>query len=116
LDILYVVLLFPHLWIWSLKIYYSAFLIQAGGGILADVGDDNNNNQHLTQLGLHIYQGGIGTQEFFILIFLAITIKTHIEISRFHNHYREQNWRLVLFPLYSVLILITVSWLFHRPW
>ncbi|KAH8818857.1 RTA1 domain-containing protein [Flagelloscypha sp. PMI_526] len=91
-----------------------AFGVQATGAVLANNSDGNSqNSDKQLKLGLHIYQGGVGMQEFFIVIFFAITIRAHIEISRFHNTFREQNWRKVIFPLYAVLVLITIRVIFR---
>ncbi|KAH8829938.1 RTA1 domain-containing protein [Flagelloscypha sp. PMI_526] len=82
-----------------------AFLVQASGGVLASI---DSGPDRLKQLGLHIYQGGVGLQEFFVVIFTAITIRTHLTISRFYNTYREENWKKLIWTLYVVLILITI--------
>ncbi|KAH8831940.1 RTA1 like protein-domain-containing protein [Flagelloscypha sp. PMI_526] len=76
--------------------FIRAFGVQATGAVIANNSEKGSQNyDKQLKLGLHIYQGGVGLQEFFVVIFFAIAVRTHLEISRFHNTFREQNWRKV---------------------
>ncbi|KAJ7581562.1 RTA1 like protein-domain-containing protein [Mycena floridula] len=57
----------------------TSFLIQAGGGSMAS----GDNPAKTIQLGLHIYMGGIGFQEFFLLIFVALAIRVIYRLAEF---------------------------------
>lgn len=48
-----------------------AFLVQLGGASLAS---NKNESTHLVLIGLHLYMGGIGLQETFVLGYTALTI------------------------------------------
>ncbi len=60
----------------------ASFLTQVGGGVMIQPGADAKT----VMLGIHIYMGGIGFQEFCILLFTSIAIKFYV-IMR--NHERE---------------------------
>ena len=51
-----------------------AFLVQLGGGLIVS---GTNVKPTTLQLGIHIYMGGIGLQQFFILIFSGLAIMFH---------------------------------------
>ena len=75
--------------------------------------------------GIHIYMGGIGLQEFCILVFTSIAIKFSLimrqkERSLSQTHSRHQilsptpdNWRSLLYVLYASLTLITTRIIFR---
>lgn len=56
--------------------------------------------------------GGIGLQEFFVLIFVCLMIKFHIEV-RDHGIRRPESWVPMLYSLYVTLFLITVRIIFR---
>ena len=66
----------------------------------------------LKETGLHVYQAGIGLQQAFVFVFLAILIGFHTSMSSLErsgwrdNHNRK--WGLMVCTLYFVLTLITV--------
>lgn len=85
-----------------------SFLVQGLGGSLI-----NNSNPPKTQLlGIHIYMGGIGLQEFFILIFTGFAIKFHVEMLRLEKTGQvplgRTGWTRLVYTLYITLALITV--------
>ncbi|KAF8850625.1 hypothetical protein BDZ45DRAFT_717756 [Acephala macrosclerotiorum] len=84
-----------------------AFLVQLGGGSIVP---ETNVKPSLLHLGIHIYMGGIGLQQFFICIFTGLAIRFHIEMLRLERSgaYAERGWRQLLFTLYASLALITV--------
>lgn len=86
-----------------------SFLTQVGGGVMISPG----NGEKSLMMGIHIYMGGIGFQEFCILLFTAIAIKFLVEMRALGAtnqilDARPDNWRKLLFVLYAVLVLITV--------
>lgn len=56
--------------------------------------------------------GGIGLQEFFILIFSGFAIKFHVEMLRLERTgqvpHGRTGWKRLVFTLYTTLALITV--------
>ncbi|KAL2216976.1 putative RTA1 domain protein [Thermoascus aurantiacus ATCC 26904] len=56
-----------------------AFIVQASGAVMLS---GNDVSQHTIELGIHIYMGGIGLQQFFILCFVALTVTLHRKIRR----------------------------------
>ncbi|KAJ7595680.1 RTA1 like protein-domain-containing protein [Mycena floridula] len=81
----------------------TAFVIQAAGGILAS----GSNPPKTVLLGLHIYEGGIGFQEFFVLIFVGLAIKLYRDLSRNEDTGRPTDWKPLLSVLFATLTLIT---------
>ncbi|KAL6867109.1 RTA1 like domain-containing protein [Trichoderma novae-zelandiae] len=55
-----------------------SFIVQAAGGIMVTPGVSPSTQE----LGMHIYEGGIGLQEAFILCFLALMIAFHVRIRK----------------------------------
>lgn len=82
----------------------TAFLIQATGGTMIDP----NNSPTTAELGLHIYMGGIGFQEFFVLVFIALAINAYRDLNRLGDTGRPTNWRTLLRVLLVSLTLITI--------
>ena len=85
---------------------FVSFVIQIIGGSYA--GPTAPMAQQLK--GVHIYMGGIGLQQFFIFIFLALGVKFHREmLKREYTGRAKQGWKRLLFTLYASLGFITVS-------
>lgn len=91
-----------------------AFLVQAAGATLAS----NQDNGSLVMTGLHIYMGGIGLQEAFILCFTILAINLHRKLIKMEGSeeiYNEKltrgpfSWRWLFYALYFALGMITVS-------
>lgn len=91
-----------------------AFIVQAAGAVLAS----NQDNGSLVMTGLHIYMGGIGLQEAFILCFTALAIDLQRKLTKMENSeeiYNEKltrgrfSWRWLFYALYFALGMITVS-------
>lgn len=59
---------------------------------------------------IHIYMGGIGLQEFFILIFVALALKFQIEMQRLDKLSGKQSrsWKPLIWALYFSLGMISV--------
>ncbi|CAI7663034.1 unnamed protein product [Penicillium glandicola] len=85
---------------------FVSFVIQAVGGLMANGTDEQEMN------GIHIYMGGIGLQEFFILCFLVLAVQFHRSMLKLeragHLAVEKKNWRRLLYALYGSLIAITV--------
>ena len=87
-----------------------AFVVQLIGGSWA--GPLAPESEQLK--GIHIYMGGIGLQQFFVLIFVGLVAKFHMEMLRMENMKLrpaglKTGWRTLVFVLYATLGLITVS-------
>lgn len=93
-----------------------AFLVQLAGASLTT---NTDGGSHLVLLGLHIYMGGIGLQEAFILGFTALTVHLHRKLARMENIGSDPNierlargsfpWRWLFYTVYFALSMITVS-------
>ena len=85
-----------------------SFIVQAlGGSMLA-----GNPPESRAKLGMTVYMCGIGVQELFILIFVFIAHKFHTrmnELDRERMLDRSVKWRWLMYTVYAVLALITVS-------
>jgi hypothetical protein len=64
--------------------------------------------------GLNVYIAGVGIQETFILLFLALGVKFQKEMGAVEKERRaamgRRGWMGALVALYAVLVLITVSY------
>lgn len=66
----------------------------------------DNTSPKQIQLGLHIYMGGIGFQEFWILVFTGLAIRLFAELKATST---RPGWKKMLRILFATLALITVS-------
>lgn len=90
-----------------------SFLVQAAG---ASITSQSNISQHMLIMGIHIYMGGIGLQEFFILGFVGLLVTLHrrlvrqerraVLLHRLHNG--SLPWRWLFYGMYFALVMITV--------
>ncbi|TGO23065.1 hypothetical protein BPAE_0145g00140 [Botrytis paeoniae] len=90
-----------------------SFITQLVGGILISPGADPN----IPMIGIHIYMGGIGFQEFCILLFTAIAIKFMFIMQQRERSIgvsanqildqRHRGWRPLLYIMFTSLALIT---------
>ena len=60
-------------------------------------------------LGLHIYMGGVGLQQFFICCFVGLAIRFQRQMKRDTPVTDQRRALSMLYILYAVLTLITVS-------
>ncbi|KDQ59342.1 hypothetical protein JAAARDRAFT_34082 [Jaapia argillacea MUCL 33604] len=82
----------------------TALLIQGTGGSMTSSTDSKT-----ITLGLHIYMGGIGLQELFILLFIVLVIQFHKKAILAGDLLgRPTDWRRLLYVLYATLTLITI--------
>ncbi|KAE8153051.1 hypothetical protein BDV25DRAFT_169594 [Aspergillus avenaceus] len=95
-----------------------AFLVQLGG---AGLTTDTDASEKTIMLGLHIYMGGIGLQEFFILCFTGLLIKMHLLMVRMESSHELDfeklkggfNWRWLFYAIYFSLGMITIRIIFR---
>ncbi|KAJ7487224.1 RTA1 like protein-domain-containing protein [Mycena galericulata] len=85
----------------------TAFLMQATGGTII-----SNSDPKIAALGIHIYMGGIGLQQFFILGFVALVIRFHYKM-RHLGAGGPPTWKRPLYLIYVSLGLITIRIIFR---
>ncbi|MCJ1467018.1 hypothetical protein MMC07_005640 [Pseudocyphellaria aurata] len=100
---------------WRFTLYFVlldivAFLAQVAGAASA-AGNDTPRDQVLR--GVHIYMGGIGLQQAFILVFLFLAVKFHRGLLRETYTSRTRQALRLLSVLYVALLLITVRIIFR---
>ncbi|WEW56701.1 hypothetical protein PRK78_002149 [Emydomyces testavorans] len=92
---------------------FGAFVIQLVGGSMAGPGQ----SQDAIMRGIHIYMGGIGIQEFFIVLFLVLAIQFHRQALHLERRGvlvgPKTQWRKLLYALYASLLAITVRIIFR---
>ena len=89
----------------------SAFIIQVYGAAQAA----GNNVSYSTEMtGLHIYMGGVGIQQLFVLGFVFFAGAFHRKVLEQRREDRARALGL-LYVLYACLALITVSILSFFP-
>lgn len=89
-----------------------SFLIQGTGGTMLNPGND----QKTMKLGKNIYMTGVGIQQLFIILFLALIVKFHIICVRLERYGSlkstpRRNW--LTYALYAVLALISMRIIFR---
>ncbi|KAL8827466.1 MAG: hypothetical protein Q9170_007006 [Blastenia crenularia] len=99
---------------WRFTLYFVlldilAFIIQAGG---ASIASGQDKPQHTILLGLHVYMGGVGFQQFFIFVFLYIAFRFHQQVKRERPN-RLSQALILLYTEYAVLVLITIRIIFR---
>jgi hypothetical protein len=52
--------------------------------------------------------GGIGVQEFFIVVFVSLAVQFQRKVVRIDGAWRGESWRPLLYTLYALLLLITI--------
>lgn len=91
-----------------------AFLVQLAG---ASITSQTDTSQSTIMIGVHIYMGGIGVQELFIVIFTCLFVKLHRKLLHAERigvldmekaHRGSLNWRWVFYGTYISLAMITV--------
>jgi hypothetical protein len=85
-----------------------AFAIQLTGGSWASPTDSVEKQMK----GVHIYMGGIGIQQFFIVIFVGLCVKFHREMGLIDRNViveEKGRWKKLLWAVYASLGFITVS-------
>ncbi|PYH46498.1 RTA1 domain-containing protein [Aspergillus saccharolyticus JOP 1030-1] len=108
---------FGQIFVWLDIISFIVQLVGAGFTTSTDASTST------TMMGVHIYMGGIGLQEFFILIFTGFFIhlqRTMTEMERTGQLDAEKlargsgrHWRWLFYAIYAALFLITVRIVFR---
>ncbi|KAL6885707.1 RTA1 like domain-containing protein [Trichoderma evansii] len=94
---------------------FVSFVIQVVGGSMA--GPTSSAEDQLK--AIHIYMGGIGLQQFFIFVFIALAAAFQIEMKRLERVKGEASlskrngWKRLLYTLYASLGLITIRIIFR---
>ncbi|GCB18915.1 sphingoid long-chain base transporter RSB1 [Aspergillus awamori] len=115
---------YGRLFVW-LDIF--AFLVQLGGAaITTETGVPTSR----IMLGVHIYMGGIGLQELFVLIFTGLVIHLHRKLIHYEragilspggvvgmsmsmSRHKPLPWRWLFYVIYSALGMITIRIIFR---
>ncbi|KAJ5635962.1 uncharacterized protein N7484_009275 [Penicillium longicatenatum] len=97
-----------------------AFLVQLAGAVLSS---STGDSMKMVMLGVHLYMGGIGLQDLFILCFLALTVHLHRKLLQLEINGTERDiqklkhcaypWRWQFYTIYLALGLITVRIVFR---
>ena len=100
---------------WRFGLYFVlldivAFIIQAVGAAMAS-GDNIPQSQIFR--GLHIYMGGIGMQQFFLLCFLVMAVLFQRQMNRDLPGAAKSCPLVLLYVIYAVLSLITIRIIFR---
>ncbi|KAI0888498.1 RTA1 like protein-domain-containing protein [Annulohypoxylon maeteangense] len=93
---------------------FVAFCIQLAGGSMA--GPTAPEDEQLR--AIHIYMGGIGLQQFFIVVFVAFAVKFQLDMRNVNPPRNLQTswrsgWRPLLLTLYASLTCITIRIIFR---
>ncbi|KAK1960761.1 RTA1 domain-containing protein [Colletotrichum sublineola] len=85
---------------------FVSFAVQLTGGSMA--GPTAPPAEQMK--AIHIYMGGIGLQEFFILIFVGLALKFQLETQRMESFREAQPrpWKPLMWALYFSLGMITI--------
>ncbi|MCJ1432525.1 hypothetical protein MMC27_001882 [Xylographa pallens] len=91
-----------------------SFVIQLVGGAMGGTGAPPEQ----IRTGVHIYMGGIGLQEFFIVVFLALAVRFHVQMLGVEKRGEllgtgKRRWRWLLVALYASLALISLRIFFR---
>jgi hypothetical protein len=99
--------------LWFVCFDILSFLTQLAGGVLINPSNDANT----LLVGIHVYMGGVGIQEVFILVFTAFALRFRTLMRRVEtgqlpavgliDEHRKQSWRGLLYALLACLALIT---------
>ncbi|WEW55128.1 hypothetical protein PRK78_000556 [Emydomyces testavorans] len=83
----------------------TAFLAQGAAGSLLS----GENSADAKNIGKNLYMGGVGLQEFFIIVFFGLAIRFQHKMNYVDAiHPPPYPWRPLLYTVYSGLILITI--------
>ncbi|KAJ6589220.1 RTA1 like protein-domain-containing protein [Mycena capillaripes] len=83
----------------------TAFAMQGVGGSMM-----SSTTPTAALRGIHIYMGGIGLQEFFVLGFTALVVRFHYKMKLLDG---STEWKRPLYIMYTSLALITLRIIFR---
>ena len=100
---------------WRCGLYFVlldifAFIVQLAGSSMAS-GDDIPNSQIMR--GLHIYMGGVGLQQLFILCFAGVAFRFQKRMNADMPMASKGRPLQLLYTMYTVLALITIRIIFR---
>jgi hypothetical protein len=102
---------------WFVWLDIFSFGVQATGGMMLNP----TNSASIQDIAKKIYLTGIGVQEFFILLYLSLVVKFHIEARAMERQgvlpnptgRRGSMWKWLTYALYAVLALISMRIVFR---
>lgn len=99
---------------WRFGLYFVlldivAFLVQAAGAVIAS----QPHKPKMALLGIHVYMGGIGFQQFCIFLFLGLAVRYHLKLRQQLPSQQRSTGLLLLYVEYAVVGLITVRIIFR---
>ncbi|KAF2786236.1 hypothetical protein K505DRAFT_330487 [Melanomma pulvis-pyrius CBS 109.77] len=89
-----------------------SFLIQGTGGSMLNPG----NGAKTMNLGKNIYMTGVGIQQLFIVLFLVLIVRFHMDLVRLEKSgslHTNLRWKWLTYALYAVLTLISMRIIFR---
>lgn len=85
----------------------ASFLVQVTGGLMLAPGSSPST----MTTGKNIYMTGVGVQQGFIIMFLALIVRFQLDVQRFGS--QNKRWLWVTIALYAVLALISMRIIFR---
>jgi hypothetical protein len=104
---------------WFVWLDILSFIVQAAGGLMMN----QENGAKVIEIGKNVYMSGVGVQQLFILIFLGMIVKLHVDVlgsgcdgqlcDANGSWRRVARWKWLTYTLYAVLGLITIRIIFR---
>lgn len=104
---------------WFVWLDVLSFIVQAAGGLMMN----QENGAKITEICKNLYMSGVGVQQLFILIFLGMVIRFHVDLLSLERdgrscdvngrRRRAARWKWLTYTLYAVLGLITIRIVFR---
>jgi hypothetical protein len=104
---------------WFVWLDIFSFIVQAAGGLMMN----QENGAKVIEIGKNVYMSGVGVQQLFILIFLGMIVKFHVDVLGLEQNdqlcdangsrRRVAPWKWLTYTLYVVLGLITIRIIFR---
>ncbi|KAH6640103.1 RTA1 like protein-domain-containing protein [Chaetomium tenue] len=94
---------------WFVLADVLSFIVQGAGGLMATP----SASADVIRIGLNIYLGGLGLQEFFVLLFCGLMVRFQRQCGRGRGFDEKPSWKPLLFGLYAVLVCITIRIIFR---
>jgi hypothetical protein len=91
-----------------------SFIVQGTGGTIAS--GSESQSDPIVMIGLHVYMGGVGLQQLFILLFSILIVKFHrrlLNLERSVGLGEKSNWLPLLYATYACLVFITIRIIFR---
>ena len=104
---------------WFVWLDVLSFVVQAAGGLTMN----QENGEKVIEIGKNVYMSGVGVQQLFILIFLGMIVKFHVDVlgserdgqlcDADSSKRQVARWKWLTYTLYAVLGLITIRIIFR---